>query len=63
MSTKGTLKYEHNDNGWFHLYREVFDGENQFVYLELGGVPFETATSISLSTDGPSRVAVRIPEE
>jgi len=64
MSTKGTIRFERDEatGGWFHLYRECFDEDNQHVYLELGGVPFETATSIDLSGDGPSRVAVRIPE-
>lgn len=27
--------------GGFHLYRECFDEENAYVYLEFSGVPFE----------------------
>jgi hypothetical protein len=65
MSTKGSLKYERDEvsGGWFHLYREVFDEEGTFVYLELGGVPFECASSAGLSSQGQSSVTVRIPEE
>lgn len=40
--------------GWFHLYRECFDEENSFVYLELRGVPFEASTSGAL-TSGAGR--------
>jgi len=48
MSTKGTLKHYWDDAGkaGFHLYQECFDFENEFVYLELTGVPFEAAISI-----------------
>jgi hypothetical protein len=64
MSTKFSLMHECDEatGGWFHLYRECFDEDNQYVYLELGGFPFETETSINLSGNGPGRVAVRIPE-
>lgn len=64
MSTKASLKYgtDESGGGWFHLYREVFDEEGTFVYLELGGVPFEAASSIHLSDQGHSTVRVRIPD-
>jgi hypothetical protein len=32
------------------------------VYLEVGGVPFEAATSIGLSGNGPTNVSIRIPD-
>jgi hypothetical protein len=65
MSTKSSLKYETDEasGGWFHLYREVFDKEGTFVYLELGGVSFESASSADLSGQGQPTVTVRIPEE
>lgn len=65
MSTKGTLKHSWDDAGkaGFHLYQECFDFENEFVYLELTGVPFEAASSINLSGSGPSRVSIRLPQE
>jgi len=65
MSTKISLKHQSDEDaggGRFHLYRDCFDEDNEFVYLELVGVPFETATSSDLSGKGPPRVAVRIPE-
>jgi hypothetical protein len=65
VSTKITLKHDRDEasGGWFHLYQECLDEDDGFVYLELGGVPFETATSIDLSGKGLSRVAVRIPSK
>lgn len=66
MSTKATLKYhrEEQGEGWFHLYRECFDEENTFVYLELGGVSFQAASSAYLDAGTrPGSVAVRIPED
>jgi len=33
------------------------------VYLEFGGLPFEASTSVNLSGNGLSRVAMRIPNE
>ena len=64
MSTKSTLKFETDESGGglFHLYREMFDEEETFVYLNLVGVPFETATG-DLSGNGQPSVTVRIPEE
>jgi hypothetical protein len=35
--------------GWFHLYRDCFDEEDEFAYLELVGVPFEGSRSVDLS--------------
>lgn len=64
MSTKISLKC-HLEEGpagaWFHLYRECMD--DAFVYLEVSGVPFEGSTSVDLSGDSLSRVAVRLPNE
>lgn len=63
MSTKGTLKYERDEatKQQVHLYQDVFDEDH--VYLELVGFPFEAASSIALSSQGPGRVAVRLPNE
>ena len=65
MSTKVSLKYHNEEgtpNGWFHLYNEVFDDE--YVYLEFGGVPFEAASCAHLDAGtGPGSVAIRIPNE
>jgi hypothetical protein len=63
MSTKASLKYERDEASGqqFHLYNEVFDDDH--VYLELEGFPFEAASSIVLSGQGPGRVAVRLPNE
>jgi len=48
----------------FHLYRECFDKDNTYVYLEVSGVPFEAASNTYLdSGKGPSSVAIRLPEE
>ena len=38
--------------GWFHLYRDCFDEEDELVYLELGVVPSEASTSVDPSDDG-----------
>ncbi len=54
---------EDADGGWFHLYRDCFDEDNEIVYLELVGVLFETVNSADLSEKGPSRVAIRIPQQ
>ncbi len=64
MSTKVTLKYERDETagGCFHLYRECFDFDEEFVYLEFVGVPFEAASSIDLSDKGPTRISIRIPD-
>lgn len=63
MSTKSSLKHERDeDTGQqFHLYEELFDEDH--VYLELTGFPFEAASSVSLSGIGPGRVAVQLPRE
>ncbi len=63
MSTRSTLKFETDDTRkqQIHLYREVFDDEH--VYLELTGFPFEVASSAELSGQGPGRVAIRLPHE
>ncbi len=63
MSTRGTLKFETDDatGQQIHLYREIFDDEH--VYLELTGFPFEATSSIELSGQGPGRVAIRLPQE
>jgi hypothetical protein len=64
MSTKISLKH-HSEEGLagagFHLYKECMD--DAFVYLEVSGVPFEGSTSVDLSGNGLSRVAVRLPNE
>jgi hypothetical protein len=61
MSTKITIQYHDEDVARFHLYYECFDEPIEFVYLELGGIPFEAESSSYLSDSGPSQVAVRIP--
>ena len=63
MSTRCSLKYETDENTGetVHLYEEVFDDDH--VYLELKGFPFEVSSSIELSAQGPGRVAVRLPIE
>jgi hypothetical protein len=65
VSTKASIKY-HNEvgtqSGWFHLYNEVFDDD--YVYLEFGGVPFEAASCAHLDAGtGPGSVAIRIPND
>lgn len=65
VSTKASIKYhseEGTPSGWFHLYNEVLDDD--YVYLEFGGVPFEAANCAHLDAGtGPSSVAVRIPND
>lgn len=61
MSTKNTIQHYDEDAARFHLYSECFDEPVEFVYLELGGVPFEVESSSSFSGNGLGRVAVRIP--
>ena len=63
MSTKASLKYERDDAAGqqFHLYREAFDEDEQ-VYLVLEGFPFEAASSMDLSGQGVTRVAIRLPD-
>jgi hypothetical protein len=61
MSTKNSLKYERDEatGQRAHLYQDAFDEEH--VYLELEGFPFETASSAALSGQGPARLTVRLP--
>lgn len=65
MSTKISLKWSDDPSagGSFHLYRECFDYDNEFVYLELCGVPFEASSSMDLTGTGQSSVTVRIPQQ
>jgi hypothetical protein len=66
MSTKSSIKHYPDDQsgGWFHLYRECFDEEDEFVYLELGGVPFEAVNTVNLTEEkGPGSIRMRIPED
>lgn len=64
MSTKITLKHHSEEDGaGFHLYRACFDFDKEFVYLEVRGVPFETASSLDLSESGPSSATVRLPDD
>lgn len=63
MSTKVTLKYQHDDETGigFHLYEDAFDtfgDENGPVHLELSGVQFESSAS-HLPRGG--RIDVTIP--
>jgi hypothetical protein len=62
MSTKVSLKYESDETtgGSFHLYREVL--EDEYVYIEFEGVPFEAANSPHLSDEGLTSVTIRIPD-
>ena len=63
MSTRSSLKYDHDEttNQTVHLYEDVFDDDH--VYLEVIGFPFEASSSIELSGRGPGRVAIRLPHE
>lgn len=64
MSTKVSLKCHSEEGGvGFHLYRECFDLDEGFVYLEVSGVPFETASSIDLSGKGPGSATIRLPDD
>ena len=62
MSTRGSIKFEHDQatGQGFHLYEELF--ESGHVYLEITGVPFEVASSVDLSGTGPNQVVIRLPE-
>jgi hypothetical protein len=65
VSTKASIKY-HNEEGttggWFHLYNEVF--EDDYVYFELGGVPFQAGNCAHLDAGtGPGSVTIRIPND
>jgi hypothetical protein len=64
MSTKSSLRYHSEEGGaGFNLYRECFDFDDEFVYLEVHGVPFETSSSIGLSGNGPGSVTIRLPDD
>jgi len=64
MSTKVSLKCHSEEGGvGFHLYRECFDLDEEFVYLDVRGVPFETASSIDLSGRSPGSATIQLPEE
>jgi Arc/MetJ family transcription regulator len=64
MSTKISLKHHFEEGGaGFHLYREGFDLDDEFVYLKVDGVPFETTSSISLSGSGPGSATIRLPDK
>jgi hypothetical protein len=62
MSTKRSIKFEHDRTTGqrFHLYEEVLEPDQ--IYLEVIGVPFEVASSVELSGTGPNRVVIRLPE-
>lgn len=61
MSTKSTIQYRDEEDTRFNLYYECFDEPVEFVYLELGGVPFAAESSGYLSGDNHSNLTVRIP--
>jgi hypothetical protein len=65
VSTKASIKYRNEEGttgGWFHLYNEVF--EDDYVYLELGGVPFQAANCAHLDVGtGPGSVTIQIPND
>jgi len=64
MSTKISLKHHSEEGGTgFHVYRECFDFDEEFVYLEVHGVPFETTSSIELSGSGPGSATIRLPND
>jgi hypothetical protein len=64
MSTKVSLKHHSDEDGFgFHLYRECFDLDEEFVYLEVRGVPFETASSLDFSGSGPGSATIRLPDD
>lgn len=46
MSTRSIIRCDVEDgtNTGFHLYSDVFDDENEFVYLELDGFHFEASS-------------------
>lgn len=61
MSTKSTLKYEHDEatGQQIHLYEDVFDDDH--VYLNLEGFPFEAASSMDLSGKWGPRLTFKLP--
>lgn len=61
MSTKITIQYHDEEGARFSLYRECFDEPIEFIYLELGGVPFEAESSSDLCGKGRSHLTVRVP--
>jgi hypothetical protein len=66
VSTKSTIKH-HEDSpesggGGFHLYRDCFDEDNAFVYLEVDGVPFEAASANLISGRFLVSITIRLPE-
>jgi hypothetical protein len=64
MSTKVSLKHHSEEGGaGFHLYRECFDFDEEFVYLEVRGVPFETDSSIDPSGRSPGSATIRLPDD
>jgi hypothetical protein len=64
MSTKISVKYHSEESGaGFCFYRECFDFDEEFLYLEVRGVPFETTSSTELSGSGPGSVTIRLPDD
>ena len=63
MSTRSSLIYEYDEatGQTVRLYEDVFDDDH--VYLEVRGFPFEASSSIELSGRGPGRVAICLPHE
>ena len=61
MSTKITLQYHDEEDGRFNLQYDCVDEPVEFVYLELGGIPFAAESSNFLSGDDRSNLTVRIP--
>jgi hypothetical protein len=64
MSTKSSIRYEHDDDSGkqFHLYNEVFEPES--VYLELIGFHFEASSLPGITYDkGNPRVVLKFPFE
>jgi hypothetical protein len=61
MSTKTSLKYNRDEAAGqqVHLYQDVFDEEN--VYLEIEGFPFDAASSVELSGNGSAHLTIRFP--
>jgi hypothetical protein len=44
-----------------HLYQHLFDDEH--MYLELTGFPFDAASSVELSGHGPRRISIRLSND
>lgn len=61
MSTKITIQHHDGDDARFYLYYECFDKPVEFIYLELGGVPFAAESSSFLSGDNRSNLTGWIP--